>query len=94
MVVVMIIVRFIVELKKSKNLSLMNPIEHLLSHIRVQFERRRQQPVTRGVWESRMKFYAEMRFVQDPDDFVVPTYEEWLGLNLLERDGELKRRKR
>lgn len=69
-----------------------NFYQYILAEMRLEFERRRQQPVTRGVWESGCKFQAEMLLIED-EDFMVPAYEEWVGLNLLERDDELKRRK-
>jgi len=67
--------------------------QHILTQIRAKFEREREQPVTHGIWEAGCKFQAEMLLIEDPDILKIPTYEEWLGLNLLERDDELKRRK-
>jgi len=68
--------------------------QYILAQVRAKFERDRQQPVTHGVWESGCKFQAEMLLIEDPNVLKVPTYEEWLGMNLLERDDKLERRKR
>ena len=45
-------------------------------------------PMSRGILEVRRKFDAEMMMVRG-GGIVVPTYDEWVGFNLLERDEEL-----
>ena len=66
--------------------------QHILAQIRIDWERQRQQPVTQEILEIGYKFVAKMMLL-DSDDLKIPYYEEWIGLNLLERDGELKNRK-
>lgn len=41
--------------------------------------------------EDSAKFYAGIMLCDISKKIVVPTCEEWIGLNLLERDDELRR---
>jgi hypothetical protein len=43
---------------------------------------------SRKLREASAKFQAEMLLLGD-DVVVIPTAEEWVGINLLERDGEI-----
>lgn len=43
--------------------------------------------------DADMKFQAEMLLSDPRRELLIPTQEEWLGFNLLERDGEIRRRK-
>ena len=43
--------------------------------------------------DADLKFQGEMLLSNRKKEIIVPTYEEWLGLNLLERDGEIRRKK-
>lgn len=46
------------------------------------------RPFAFSVKEPRLKFLAEMALVRDRR-IVIPTREEWVGLNMLERDSEI-----
>ena len=47
-------------------------------------------PKTEGlVFEARCKFKAKMMLHEIGNRFLCPDQEEWIGLNLLERDGEI-----
>ena len=44
-------------------------------------------PLSPGIREARLKFIAAMLLARRKG-IVVPTYAEWVGVNLLERDDE------
>lgn len=49
-------------------------------------------PMCRNILEARRKFLAAMMLIPDmrrPNEIIVPTESEWIGMNLLERDDEL-----
>jgi len=53
----------------------------------------KEQPLTK-IEEERLKFEALVmlsQFSRDSKKVIIPTRDEWVGLNLLEQDDELKR---
>jgi hypothetical protein len=53
----------------------------------------KEQPLTE-IEEERLKFEALVmlsQFSRDSKKVIIPSRDEWVGLNLLERDDELKR---
>lgn len=43
--------------------------------------------------DADFKYQAEMLLSDPRRKVLIPTQEEWLGFNLLERDGEIRRQK-
>lgn len=58
--------------------------EHLLGLICV-----RDTPRNKEIWEARCKFLAKILLIDSRKSIRPPTKEEWVGLNMLQRDGEL-----
>ena len=42
-----------------------------------------------GIQEARLKFLADMVMIYRKRRIIIPSEQEWIGINLLERDGEL-----
>jgi hypothetical protein len=42
-----------------------------------------------GFWENCCKFQARLLLIERKG-IVIPTWEEWVGINLLERDDQLR----
>ena len=40
--------------------------------------------------EAKLKFEAIVMLLESRRRFVIPTKKEWIGVNLLERDGDLQ----
>jgi len=66
------------------------PSDHTYKVCKGCLRRLESEPVN----EDRCKFLAELMMLGLDRRVVVPTGEEWIGLNLLERDDHLKRRTR